>query len=139
MASTLNKWLGTEQRATMPAEKPVAGEFDYDTAQLHDVRREKTKDGKWLSIGCLEPWFWKELCEALGREDYVPEQNNREKWPEMIEWLSTKFKEKTRDEWFEELRHRDICVAPVLAFDEVFEEQRREQRREARRRANLLT
>jgi crotonobetainyl-CoA:carnitine CoA-transferase CaiB-like acyl-CoA transferase len=82
----------------------------------------ETGDGKWLSIGCLEPWFWKELCEALGREDYIPEQNNREKWPEMIEWLNDKFKEKTRDEWFEELRHRDICVAPVLAFDEVFED-----------------
>ena len=30
------------------------------------------KDGKWLSIGCIEPWFWSELCKALDCEDYIP-------------------------------------------------------------------
>jgi crotonobetainyl-CoA:carnitine CoA-transferase CaiB-like acyl-CoA transferase len=80
----------------------------------------ETSDGKWLSIGCLEPWFWKELCEALGREEFIPEQNNREKWPEMFEFLKGKFKERTRDEWFEDLRRRDICVGPVYGLDEVF-------------------
>jgi len=79
-------------------------------------------DGKWVSIGSLEPWFWKETCEALGCEEYIPHQNNREKFPEMFEYIRGKFKEKTRDEWFEELRHRDICVGRVLAMDEVFED-----------------
>lgn len=77
-------------------------------------------DGKWLSIGCLEPWFWQELCQALGCEEYVPHQNNREKFPEMFEFLRGKFGEKTRDEWFQELRQRDICVAPVYSLDETF-------------------
>ena len=80
----------------------------------------QTADGKWLSIGCLEPWFWQELCQALGCEEYVPHQNNREKFPEMFDFLRGKFREKTRDEWFQELRQRDICVAPVYALDEVF-------------------
>src|SRR3989304_5496589 len=80
----------------------------------------ETADGKWLSIGCLEPWFWQELCQALGCEEFVPHQNNREKFPEMFEFLRSKFREKGRDEWFEELRQRDICVAPVYAMDEVF-------------------
>ena len=79
-------------------------------------------DGKWLSIGCIEPWFWGELCKALGVEEYVPQQMNREKHPEIFEALRTKFKEKKRDEWFEELRQRDICVGPVYALDEVFED-----------------
>ena len=47
---------------------------------------------------------------------------NREKHPEIFEALRTKFKEKTRDEWFEELRQRDICVGPVYALDEVFDD-----------------
>ncbi|MDP2673387.1 MAG: CaiB/BaiF CoA-transferase family protein [Dehalococcoidia bacterium] len=80
----------------------------------------ETADGKWLSIGCLEPWFWQELCQALGCEEFVPHQNNREKFPEMFEFLRSKFREKGRDEWFEELRQRDICVAPVYGMDEVF-------------------
>lgn len=80
----------------------------------------ETADGKWLSIGCLEPWFWQELCKALGCEEYIPHQSNREKFPEMFEFLRRRFREKTRDEWFAELRQRDICVAPVYGFDEVF-------------------
>jgi crotonobetainyl-CoA:carnitine CoA-transferase CaiB-like acyl-CoA transferase len=80
----------------------------------------ETSDGKWLSIGCLEPWFWRELCEALGCEEYIPHQNNREKFGEMFEFLRLKFAERTRDEWFEELRQRDICVGPIYALDEVF-------------------
>ena len=80
----------------------------------------QASDGKWLSIGCLEPWFWQELCEALGCEEFVPHQNNREKFPEMFEFLRSKFGEKTRDEWFQELRQRDICVGPIYGLDEVF-------------------
>jgi crotonobetainyl-CoA:carnitine CoA-transferase CaiB-like acyl-CoA transferase len=78
------------------------------------------KDGKWLSIGSLEPWFWQETCKALGCEEYIPHQLNREKYPEIFEYMRGKFKEKTRDEWFEELRQHDICVGPVLSLDEVF-------------------
>jgi crotonobetainyl-CoA:carnitine CoA-transferase CaiB-like acyl-CoA transferase len=77
-------------------------------------------DGKWISIGSLEPWFWAETCKALGCEEYIPHQNNREKFPEIFDYMRSKFKEKTRDEWFEELRKYDICVGPVLSLDEVF-------------------
>ncbi len=80
----------------------------------------QTADSKWLSIGCLEPWFWKDLCEALGCEEFVPHQNNREKFPEIFDFLRSKFRERRRDEWFQELRQRDICVAPVYGLDEVF-------------------
>lgn len=80
------------------------------------------KDGKWLSIGCIEPWFWSELCKALDCDEFIPQQMNREKHSEVFEALRAKFKERTRDEWFEELRGRDICVGPVYSLDEVFED-----------------
>src|SRR3990170_5987445 len=38
----------------------------------------ETADGKWLSIGCLEPWFWSELCQALSCEEYTSHQMDRE-------------------------------------------------------------
>ncbi len=79
-------------------------------------------DGKYLSIGCLEPWFWAELCKAMDCEQFIPEQMNRQKYPEIFDYLKARFEERTRDEWFEELRHRDICVAPVLSLDEVFQD-----------------
>jgi hypothetical protein len=79
-------------------------------------------DGKWLSIGSLEPWFWKETCEQLGVEQFIPNQNNREMFPEMFETMRKRFKEKTRDEWFEQLRQHDICVGPVYSLDEALED-----------------
>ncbi|MBI1886604.1 MAG: CoA transferase [Chloroflexi bacterium] len=80
----------------------------------------ETADGRWLSIGCLEPWFWETLCRVMGCQEFIPHQNNREKHPEMFDYFRRRFKEKTRDEWFEELRQHDICVAPVYSLDEVF-------------------
>jgi crotonobetainyl-CoA:carnitine CoA-transferase CaiB-like acyl-CoA transferase len=79
-------------------------------------------DGKWISIGSIEPWFWAETCKALGLDEHIPNQMNREKAPEIFAAMRAKFKEKTRDQWFEELRQRDICVGPVYALDEVFED-----------------
>jgi crotonobetainyl-CoA:carnitine CoA-transferase CaiB-like acyl-CoA transferase len=80
----------------------------------------ETKDGRWLSIGCLEPGFWKALCRALGREDFIPYQMNADKHPEVFDYLRQEFKTRTRDEWFEYLRQFDICVGPVYSLDEVF-------------------
>jgi crotonobetainyl-CoA:carnitine CoA-transferase CaiB-like acyl-CoA transferase len=80
----------------------------------------QTKDGQWLSIGCLEPWFWEALCRALGREDFVPYQMNADKYPEIFAHFRQEFKTRTRDEWFEYLRQFDICVGPVYRLEEVF-------------------
>jgi Predicted acyl-CoA transferases/carnitine dehydratase len=32
----------------------------------------EAKDGKYVSLGCVEPWFWENLCRALGKEEYIP-------------------------------------------------------------------
>ena len=79
----------------------------------------ETADGRWLSIDCLEPWFWQNLCQALGCQQFITYQNEPEKFPEIFAFLREKFKTKTRDEWFEELRWHDICLGPVYSLDEV--------------------
>ena len=43
----LNKLLGSEQRADRPATEKIAGEFEFATAQMHDVKRAKDTAGKW--------------------------------------------------------------------------------------------
>lgn len=98
---------------------PRPGE-DFLNGAVPSYHVYETADGRWLSIGCLEPWFWQELCQALGCPQFIPHQNNREKFAEMFEFFRRKFRERTRDEWFAELRQRDICVAPVYSLDEVF-------------------
>ena len=78
-----------------------------------------TADDKWLSIACMEPWFWKKLCTVLGCEQYGNQQFNAEKFPEIFAFLRQRIKEKTRDQWFAELTQQEICATPVYGLDEA--------------------
>lgn len=80
----------------------------------------ETKDGKYISLGALEPWFYENLCRALGREDFIPYEWSPDKWPEIASAFQQIFLTKTRDEWVELLRQTDTCIAPVYSLDEVF-------------------
>jgi crotonobetainyl-CoA:carnitine CoA-transferase CaiB-like acyl-CoA transferase len=91
----------------------------------------KTKDGKYISIGCIEPWFWENLCRALGKEEYIPycispehflHKPEGEKWAEISSYLKNAFLARTRDEWFEFLTSKDVPVGKVYSFDEVFDD-----------------
>jgi crotonobetainyl-CoA:carnitine CoA-transferase CaiB-like acyl-CoA transferase len=76
-------------------------------------------DGEWFSLGSLEPWFWENLCRAMGREDFIPYEYTQEKYPEIFEHFRSQFRTKTRAEWFAYLSQWDICAAPVLRLDEA--------------------
>jgi len=89
----------------------------------------ETKDGKYVTIGCLESHFWENLCRLLGREDYVPYHFTSEhflyksedkKWEEIRSYLKQTFLTKTRDEWFELLSQKDIPAGKVYTLDEAF-------------------
>ena len=62
------------------------------------------KDGKFLSIGCIEPWFWDALCHAVGREDFIEYQFDPARYAEISDAFREIFKTRTRDEWWDYLR-----------------------------------
>jgi len=77
-------------------------------------------DGKYVSIGSIEPQFYAELRSLLGLDDPRWEaQNDQSQWPALKEELVAQFKTRTRDEWCELLEHTDVCFAPVLSLDEA--------------------
>jgi alpha-methylacyl-CoA racemase len=77
-------------------------------------------DGKWVSIGSIEPQFYALLLEkAEIDEDTFKHQLNKELWPELKVKLSGKFKTKTRAEWCAIMEGTDICFAPVLDLSEA--------------------
>ena len=80
----------------------------------------KTKDDKYVSIGCVEAHFWQNLCMELGRKDFIPHQFTKEKYDEMFSFLRETFLTRNRDEWFGLLKDRNIPIAPVYDLDEVF-------------------
>jgi crotonobetainyl-CoA:carnitine CoA-transferase CaiB-like acyl-CoA transferase len=81
----------------------------------------ETKDGKYFTIGCNEPFFWENLCRVLGREDFIPHQFTQgAKKEEIIAWLKETLLTKTRDEWFDFLQDKNIPIGKVYSSDEVF-------------------
>ena len=87
-------------------------------------------DGKYISVGCIEPWFWSRLCRVLGREDLLPLQHDEERYPEVFAALRDIFKTRARDEWFESLREAgDVAIGKVYSLDEVFEDPQLRHRR----------
>ncbi|MCG2634688.1 MAG: CoA transferase [Gammaproteobacteria bacterium] len=81
----------------------------------------KTRDGKYVSLGSIEPQFYAQMLEltGLGAQAELPEQNDRSRWPEMKARLAAIIESKTRDEWSAILDGSDVCFAPVLSMDEA--------------------
>jgi crotonobetainyl-CoA:carnitine CoA-transferase CaiB-like acyl-CoA transferase len=80
----------------------------------------ETKDGKYISIGCVEPWFYENLCRILGREDFIEHQYAEgEKRDEIARYFKKMFLTKTRDEWMDILSREGTCAAPVYSPEEV--------------------
>ena len=80
----------------------------------------ETRDGKYVSVGAIEPHFYAALLDVLGMADQdLPSQNDRAAWPEMRRRLGEVFATRSRDEWVSAMAGREACFAPVLDIDEA--------------------
>jgi alpha-methylacyl-CoA racemase len=80
----------------------------------------ETADGKYVSVGAIEPQFYARLLEGLGLDAAdMPHQMDRSAWPRTVEQFTKIFKTKTRDEWSAIFDGTDACVAPVLGLGEA--------------------
>jgi alpha-methylacyl-CoA racemase len=86
-------------------------------AWFYDVY--ETGDGRWVSVGALEPQFFAELVRLVGLGDDLPPQYDRSSWPAMRERLAAAFRTRTMDEWCAVLEGTDACFAPVLSLAEA--------------------
>jgi alpha-methylacyl-CoA racemase len=88
------------------------GAHFYDTYE--------TADGRYVSIGSIEPQFYAQLLQLTGLEgEDLPGQHDRSHWPALKDRFAAIFREKTRDEWCEIMEGTDVCFAPVLAMGEA--------------------
>jgi alpha-methylacyl-CoA racemase len=81
----------------------------------------ETADGKYVSVGAIEPQFYAELLRLTGLEgdpDFAV-QMDRSKWPALKERLAGIFRTKTREEWCALMEGTDVCFAPVLSMAEA--------------------
>lgn len=104
------------------------GMFDEDApgtnlldtgAPFYDVY--ECGDGRFVSIGSIEPQFYAVLLERLGLTDDpgFARQMDRAAWPRLKERLAELFRTRPRDEWCAAMEGSDICFAPVLTMSEA--------------------
>jgi alpha-methylacyl-CoA racemase len=86
----------------------------------HFYRPYKCADGRYMSVGAIEPQFYATLRKLAGIEDAAFDaQLDRDKWPDLSQKLAAIFLTKTRDEWAKILEGSDACVAPVISLAEA--------------------
>ena len=118
-AFALNAMAGAAALAGGVEQKPEGGMLNGGT--FYDYYQ--TSDGRWLSVGSLEPQFSARLCDTLGiseMKSFALSQN-----PEHQQRLKAAIKEKiagkTFAEWREVFAEVDACVEPVLTIEEAAE------------------
>jgi alpha-methylacyl-CoA racemase len=80
----------------------------------------QTSDGRYVSVGAIEPQFYAALLEGLGLAgEALPGQMDASSWPRMKTRFEEIFATKTRDEWVAHFEGKDACVAPVLSLSEA--------------------
>jgi alpha-methylacyl-CoA racemase len=79
-------------------------------------------DGKYVSIGAIEPQFYALLREKIGAHDAIFDHpNDQSTWPQQKEKMTAIFLTKTRDEWCALLEGSDACFSPVLDWQEAID------------------
>jgi alpha-methylacyl-CoA racemase len=77
----------------------------------------ETADERHLTVGALEPKFWRRLCELLKRPEFV----DRAFEPELPE-LAELFRTRSLRDWLDLLEHEETCVGPVATLAEAARE-----------------
>lgn len=88
-------------------------------AHFYDVF--ECSDGKYVSLGSIEPQFYAELLRLTGLEgdaDFA-RQMDQSMWPVLKERLRVVMRTKSRDEWCAIMEATDVCFAPVLTMSEA--------------------
>lgn len=79
-----------------------------------------TSDGKFVSLGTVEPKFFSLACERLSLEpSWAAAQYDRAQWPALREVLARAFVSRSQAEWVQLHEGTDTCFAPVLTFGEA--------------------
>jgi len=74
----------------------------------------------WVTCGALEPKFWRNFCEGVGRPDLIDKQFAASDSDDG-KAVAAVFKERTRDEWLAFNNEHDAMIEPVLDLDEALD------------------
>ncbi len=112
MLGTLVHWLHGNDALGGTSPSAFHDSPQYDTYEC--------ADGRYVTVGALEPQFYALLLDKLGLDDVDPREHlDTAKWPALKGRFATVFLSRTRDEWSKLLEGTDVCFAPVLSIEEA--------------------
>jgi alpha-methylacyl-CoA racemase len=114
MSLSIDQFLASGEVAG-PRQVLLTGRYAF-----YDVYR--CKDGKWVSVGAIEPHFYRNLCGLLGLDQWVDHQMDDSCQDEIRLAFREAFLERSRDEWVAELAPKNTCVAPVYEIPELVDD-----------------
>jgi len=80
----------------------------------------RTSDGKFITLAAIEAHFYRNLCNALDRSEWLGDQYaGPARQQEIRAEMTRMFAGRTRDEWFERLKDKEVCISPVLTVEEA--------------------
>jgi alpha-methylacyl-CoA racemase len=98
---------------------PPGTNFTDGGAPYYDTYR--TKDGRHMAVGAIEPAFYAQLLDGLGLSDAddLPDRRDPATWPALRERFAAVFATRTLSEWAETFADTDACATPVLMLPEA--------------------
>lgn len=87
------------------------------TAHYYNIY--KTKDNRYLTVGTIEPKFWRRFCELIGCSDLTDRQYDFAHEQFLKEKIAGIIQQKTQQEWMQLLGDEEICVTPVCTLNEA--------------------
>lgn len=108
-------WMIPQAGAAFFSGLPVTGGTLALQGGLACFNVYETADGKYLSLGALEPSFWSDFCRITRRNDLLSRQFDRT----IKDEVAATFKQRTLAAWLEMFSASDGCVEPVLSFKET--------------------
>jgi crotonobetainyl-CoA:carnitine CoA-transferase CaiB-like acyl-CoA transferase len=82
----------------------------------------EASDGRYVTLGCLEPQFWAGFCAVIDRQAYAAEQWSEEKRLDIFADIRALMKSRTRDEWIALLSEHNVPAGPVNSIEEAVED-----------------
>lgn len=77
-----------------------------------------TADGRWLTVGALEPKFWQRLCEVVGRPELAERQFDPDQ-EAVAAALAEAIAARPLAEWLELMDGEDVSAGPVRTIEEA--------------------
>lgn len=111
MSLFVDQYMATGEE-TKPGNSVLTGQYAWYGVYA-------TKGGGAISVGAIEPHFFKNLCRLLALEQYADFQYDKALQEKMKEDFQTRFFTEDRKYWVDALSAKDTCVAPVLSVAEV--------------------